>query len=103
MKAQGGSTAVMNAISRTDLEADTVTEEELNREKLYGITMSHATKMLSEGLITEEQYAIFNTKMLEKYRPIFGTLLSAHDLICAQKRVINGVGKEGLYAENNEN
>ena len=80
-----------------------MTEEELNREKLYGITMAHAARMLSEGLITEEQYAIFDTKMLEKYRPVFGTLLSAHDLICAPKRVINSVGKEGLYAKNNDN
>lgn len=80
-----------------------MTEDEQNREKLYGITMSHAAKMLSEGLITEEQYAIFDTKMLEKYRPVFGTLLSSHDLICAPKRVIYGVGKEGLYAENNDN
>jgi hypothetical protein len=53
-----------------------VTEEEMKREKLYEVTMSHARKMLSEGLITEEQYRIFDTKMQEKYRPVFGTLFS---------------------------
>lgn len=48
----------------------------MKREKLYEVTMSHARKMLSEGLITEEQYRIFDTKMQEKYRPVFGTLFS---------------------------
>ncbi|MEF2813299.1 MAG: SHOCT domain-containing protein [Oscillospiraceae bacterium] len=32
--------------------------------------------MLKNGLITEEQYAIIDTKMLEKYRPLLGTLFS---------------------------
>lgn len=53
-----------------------MTEEEMKREKLYEVTMSHARKMLSEGLITEEQYGIFDTKMQEKYQPVFGTLFS---------------------------
>lgn len=53
-----------------------MTEDELLREKLYEVTMSLARKMLSEGLITEEQYGIFDTKMQEKYRPVFGTLFS---------------------------
>jgi hypothetical protein len=48
----------------------------MKREKLYEVTMSHARKMLSEGLITEEQYGIFDTKMQEKYQPVFGTLFS---------------------------
>lgn len=39
-----------------------MTEEEMKREKLYEVTMSHARKMLSEGLITEEQYGIFDAK-----------------------------------------
>lgn len=93
----------MTATSRTDLDVGTMTEDELRREMLFGITMSHATRMLSEGLITEEQYTIFYTKMLEKYHPIFGTLLSTQDLICEEKRVNIGVRKEGLYAENNKN
>ena len=53
-----------------------MTEDELRREKLYEVTMSHARKMLSEGLITEGQYADFDTKMREKYQPVFGTLFS---------------------------
>jgi len=32
--------------------------------------------MLKAGVITEEQYAIIDTKMLEKYRPLLGTLFS---------------------------
>lgn len=58
-----------------------MTEDELRREKLYEVTMSLTRKMLSEGLITEEQYGIFDTKMREKYRPVFGTLFSDISLL----------------------
>ena len=45
-------------------------EDQFEREKLYQATMNMA------GVITEEQYAIIDTKMLEKYRPLLGTLFS---------------------------
>jgi len=51
-------------------------EELFNSEKLYQVTMTIAKSMLSKGIITTEEYAIIDTKMLEKYRPILGTLLS---------------------------
>lgn len=66
----------MSAISKTDTAVVIVTEEEMRNEKLYEVTMSHARRMLSQGLITEEEYAVFDTKMQEKYRPVFGTLFS---------------------------
>ena len=37
-------------------------------------TAAAAFFMLKDGLITEEQYAIIDTKMREKYQPIIGTL-----------------------------
>jgi hypothetical protein len=51
-------------------------EELFNSEKLYQVTMTIAKSMLSKGMITTEEYAVIDTKMLEKYRPILGTLLS---------------------------
>jgi len=51
-----------------------------NAEKLYRATMAIAKSMLTKGLITFDEYNIIDTKMLDKYRPIFGTLLSQTSL-----------------------
>lgn len=51
-------------------------EDQFEREKLYQATMNMFQAMLKDGLITEEQYSIIDTKMREKYQPIFGTLFS---------------------------
>lgn len=50
-----------------------MTEEQFDREKRYQASMNMFRTMLKNGLITEEQYAIIDTKMLEKYRPLLGT------------------------------
>lgn len=51
-------------------------DEQFEREKLYQASMEMFRKMLDQGLITEEEYEVIDTKMSEKYRPIIGTLLS---------------------------
>lgn len=53
-----------------------MTEEQFDREKRYQASMSMFRTMLKNGLITEEQYAIIDTKILGKYRPLLGTLFS---------------------------
>ncbi len=53
-----------------------MTEEQFEREKLYQASMNLFKSMLENGLITEEQYAIIDTKMLKKYRPLLGTLFA---------------------------
>ena len=53
-----------------------VNEDQFEREKLYQATMNMFRSMLKKGLITQEQYAIIDTKMREKYQPIIGTLFS---------------------------
>ena len=58
-----------------------MTEEQFEREKLYQATMNVFQGMLKKGLITKEQYAIIDTKMLEKYRPLLGTLFRQIDRI----------------------
>lgn len=56
-------------------------EKEFEAEKLYYISMSIAKSMREKGIIDEEVLAIIDTKLLEKYRPISGTLLTGKPLI----------------------
>lgn len=52
-----------------------------NNEVIYQMTMNAARKMLKEGVITEDEYRVFETKMREKYYPKIGVLFSDIDLI----------------------
>ncbi len=56
-------------------------EKEFESEKLYYISISIAKSMLEKGIIDEEVLAIIDTKLLEKYRPISGTLLAGKLLL----------------------
>ncbi|MFC2735655.1 SHOCT domain-containing protein [Parascardovia denticolens] len=72
-----GSTAPTLAILPTVSRVMTaMNEDQFEREKLYQASMEMFKKMLDQDLITEEEYAVIDTKMKEKYRPIIGTLLS---------------------------
>lgn len=51
-------------------------KEELKNEKLYQTTMNIVRRLFEDGAITEEEYRQIDTIFLEKYHPIFGTLLS---------------------------
>jgi hypothetical protein len=57
-----------------------VNDEQFEREKLYQASMSMFRAMRENGLITEEQYALIDTKMLQKYQPLLGTLFAANPL-----------------------
>ena len=50
------------------------------KKKLYYISISIAKSMLEKGVIDREVFAIIDTKLLEKYRPISATLLSGNPL-----------------------
>jgi hypothetical protein len=71
-----GSTVPTPAISQTASEVPPMNEDQFEREKLYQASMNMFQAMLKDGIITEEQYAIIDTKMKEKYQPIIGTLFS---------------------------
>ncbi len=58
-----------------------MTEEQFRAEKLYYISLSIAKSMLEKGIIDEEVLAIIDTKLLEKYHPVSGTLLAGKPLI----------------------
>lgn len=69
--------AVMSAFLRSDSRAVVfMSKEELKNEKLYQTTMYMVRKLFEDGVITEEEYRQIDTIFLEKYHPIFGTLLS---------------------------
>lgn len=54
-------------------------------DRAYQVTMSMARKLLSDGVLSERQYRDFDTKMQEKYRPVFGDLFWGY----RQKRLDN--------------
>lgn len=70
----------MSAILPTGLGVARMTEEQFRAEKLYQTTMNMARRMLSQRLISKEEYCQIDTIFLEKYRPVFGTLFSAMTL-----------------------
>lgn len=51
-------------------------EDQFEREKLYQASMEMFKQMKENGLLTEEEYVAIDTKMKEKYRPLFGDLFS---------------------------
>lgn len=51
-------------------------EEQFRAEKMYQVSLSLAKSMLYKGLLTEEEFAVINAILLEKYHPLLGTLLS---------------------------
>lgn len=53
-----------------------MSKEEFRNEKLYQTTMHLVRKMLSEGIMSEDEYRQIDTIFLEKYQPVFGTLFS---------------------------
>jgi len=50
--------------------------EQFEAEKRYMLALRFAYTLKKKGLLTEEEYAVIDTKLLEKYRPKFGTLFS---------------------------
>jgi hypothetical protein len=48
--------------------------EQFNRETAYQITLSTAKNMLRNGIITAEEFSAIDTILLEKYRPLLGSL-----------------------------
>ena len=53
-----------------------MSKEEMKNEKLYQTSMYMVRKLFEDGAITEEEDRQIDTIFLEKYHPIFGTLLS---------------------------
>lgn len=55
--------------------SDTAFQSEL----LYQIAISIVKKLRIQGLLTEEEYAVIDTKLQAEFSPSLGTLLSDND------------------------
>jgi hypothetical protein len=71
-----------------------MTEEEFSRESRYQVLMHFIRKMLTDGLISEEEYCQIDTKYREKFLPITGDLLSGRALLSSPNRANMVAGKE---------
>lgn len=63
-----------------------MTVECLSKEILYHASLAPFRQMLSEGLITAEDYAAIDTILNNKYRPIFGSNISENVLDIVPKQ-----------------
>lgn len=54
--------------------------KEWNNEFQYQLTMSFVRRLKENGTISDNEYKQIDTIMLEKYKPILGTLLSGKPL-----------------------
>ena len=57
-----------------------MSEEEFRAELRYRMSLSVAGALLEEGAISEEEYSEIDTILLQKHRPILGTLLAGKPL-----------------------
>lgn len=70
--------AMSGAVSKAVME---VSKEQFRAERLYLMSLSVAKSMLQKGVISENEYSEIDTILLEKYRPVLGTLLAGKLLI----------------------
>ena len=57
-----------------------MSEKEFRAELRYRMSLSVARSLLEEGAITEAEYSEIDTILLQKHRPILGTLLAGKPL-----------------------
>ena len=63
-----------------------MTQEEFDRERSYQVVMHFVRKMLSEGLISEEEYCQIDRRNRRNFLPITGDLFSGRTLFYAKNR-----------------
>lgn len=56
-------------------------KEQFRAEKLYQMSLSLAESMLEKGIVSREEFSEIDTMLLQKYRPVLGTLLAGKPLI----------------------
>ncbi len=71
-----------------------MSNQQFHTEMQYLSAIAVVRNLLRQGLVTEEEYTVIDTKLQEKFTPSLGTLLSENDLITGAFRGIYGAGKE---------
>ncbi|HHX22874.1 MAG TPA: hypothetical protein GX723_02445 [Thermoanaerobacterales bacterium] len=51
-----------------------MTKEQFEREKNYRVSISLLKSLLERGIISKKDYRKIDTKLAQKYRPVFGSL-----------------------------
>lgn len=75
------SIAATAAMSRLASEVvSRLTEIQFQAEKRYQVALAMAKALLEKGLLTQEEYAVIDTILLDKFQPALGTLLSKNAL-----------------------
>jgi len=59
---------------------NSMSEFQFQTEKKYQVALAIATSLLKKGLLTQAEYNLIDSKLLEKFRPSLGTLLSENAL-----------------------
>lgn len=78
----GGNTALTLATLPIGSKAVIAVSETAFRAELqYQTAISIAKNLRSQGLLTEDEYAVIDTKLLADFSPPLGTLLSENDWI----------------------
>ena len=73
----------------TDKAKPRYSEEEFHNECAYAITMHHVLRMLTEGIITKDEFYKMNQRMKEKYHPATDGLI-----VESQMRIIEKDGSQ---------
>lgn len=55
---------------------NSMTKDQFTAEKQYQASLLLAKNLREKGLLTEEEYTVIDTILLEKYGPLLGTLFS---------------------------
>ncbi len=51
-----------------------MTKEQFEREKNYRTSLAIARNLVNRGIISEKDYRKIDTKLAQKYQPIFGSI-----------------------------
>ena len=70
------STARIRAISLPAMGVSSMDNEQFDRELKYQVSMSIVREMLEKGLIAAEEYSQWQQRLIEKYDPPIGRIVS---------------------------
>ncbi len=70
------SSAAMPVTLLIDLEAVAMNKDVFQREAAFEVTMALAQNLLASKTISKKEYREFEEQMLQKYKPLFGTLFT---------------------------
>lgn len=51
-----------------------MTRAQFHAQTMYEMTMTLVRQLLHKGMITREEYEVIDTKLRDKYAPLFGRL-----------------------------